>query len=91
MAGADLVIIPDPPTQLTLEHVFELQRDHRRRPLWLMHGEAVRALGDDPDALVAALLRLANEALLIHQLAEQEPHRPVAELLNQVVHQLKGS
>ncbi len=92
--AAEAVTIPAAPGELPLEALFAMLVEHRRRSLWLqpsIPGGTPKALDGDPDALVTRLLRLSIEALLIHQLAEQEPRRPVAELLSQVVNQLKGS
>ena len=84
--------IVTPVVTLALQDLRELQQDHAVNGYRLTSRRGPRlALDGDPEALVGALLKLSLEALTIHLLAEAEPDRPVAEILDQAVHQLRRS
>ena len=88
------VAIVSPIVAIALQDLQELRRLHHERHFRLTTSRGMQAdmgLESDPGALVGALLKLSLEALTIHLLAEAEPGRPVAEILEQAVQQVRGS
>ena len=86
------VAIVSPIVALALQDLAELRRDHALNAYRLTSRRGPRpALDGNPEALVGALIRLSLEALTIHALAEAGPDRPVAEILEQAVQQVRRS
>jgi hypothetical protein len=90
-----LVVIATPIVPLAVEQLRELRRDHLQRRFHLVPQKPQigrgAALDGNPEALVHALLSLSIECLIIHSLAEADPHRPAGELLDAAVRETRSS